>query len=123
MTSIALEFFTNVFHSKTESADMSFFNPYRQFPEYRPITPPTHYTTEGGGRYSLRPDLSRSGGPGVYYTVGATALAGGAIVGAGVITGAYGDVIENQSPSEQRSLWQSFAQSLTGGFGTGSWNY
>lgn len=30
-------------------------------PRFGEIPKPTHYTTEGGGRYSMRPDLTRSG--------------------------------------------------------------
>lgn len=30
-------------------------------PRFGELPKPTHYTTEGGGRYSMRPDLTRSG--------------------------------------------------------------
>jgi len=117
---IALEFFTNVLSTQYEFLDVSMYNPYTQYPEYRPTRAPTHYTTEGGGTYSARPDLTRSGGPGIYRAAGATALISGSITGAGLITTVYSQVIEDESQSDQRGLWQMFSSGLTGTFGIGS---
>ena len=118
--SMALEFFTNVLAKQMDETQHGFFNPYRSPTVVDPKVTPTHYTTEGGGTYSARPDLSRSGGPGIYYVAGGTALVSASLVGAGVITESYEEVIEDTSPSEQRSLWQLFASGLTGTFGIGS---
>jgi len=118
-----LEFFTGVTAKAADFPESGFYNPYRQFPEYIRPTPPSHYTTEGGGRYSARPDLTRVGGPGV-YVIGAT---GGIVIGsvyvAAVTTQAYSEIIKDETPDAQQSMWRSFAQSLTGGVGAGSWTY
>jgi len=118
---MVLEFITGFAGSQFhDTPDYGFFNPYHQIPEYRGSTPPTHYTTEGGGTYSARPDLTRSGGPGTYNAIGGVALVVAATYGAAVITSAYNEVIEDEPEQEQRSLWQVFGSSLTGTFGIGS---
>jgi len=120
---MVLEFFTNVLSTNDDFLDAGFSNPYRQIPEYQPPRAPTHYTTEGGGTYSARPDLTRAGGPGTYVAGGIVVLGVGSLYGSAVVTAAYSNVIQNETPDQQRSLWRSFAQSLTGGFGAGSWSY
>ena len=117
---MVLEFFTNVLGTNEEFLDAGFSNPYRQIPEYRAPSAPTHYTTEGGGTYSARPDLTRSGGPGTYVGLAGAGLLVGSMYGAAVITSAYGSVIANEPEHEQRSLWQVFSSGLTGTFGIGS---
>ncbi len=117
---IALEFFTNVLSTQYEFLDTGYYNPYRQFPEYRAPRAPTHYTTEGGGTYSARPDLTRAGGPGVYRAAGGAALVVGSLTGAALITNVYAQVIEDESQSDQRGLWQMFSSGLTGTVGIGS---
>jgi len=117
---MALEFFTNVLSQKMEETEFGFFNPYRSPTVIDPKVTPTHYTTEGGGTYSARPDLTRSGGPGIYRAAAAAGVAGATIVGATLITESYDEIIEDATPSEQRSLWQVFASGLTGTFGIGS---
>jgi len=117
---MVLEFFSNVLGTNNEFLDAGFSNPYRQIPEYRSPSAPTHYTTEGGGTYSARPDLSRSGGPGTYVLGGAIVIVGGSLYGGALITSAYDQVIKDETIDRQSSLWRSFSQSLTGGFGIGS---
>jgi len=108
------------FHLEKNPLDYGFFNPYRQIPEYRVSTPPTHYTTEGGGHYSARPDLTRPGGPAVYVAGTGAALVVGSLYGAAVITSAYNEIIEDEDPNVQQSLWLAFTQALTGGPGIGT---
>ena len=116
-----LEFFTHVLSTQfDEYGEMGFFNPYGNPTIVDPKVQPTHYTTEGGGTYSARPDLSRAGGPGIYRAAGGVALIGASMAGAGIVTGAYEDVIASESEFEQRSLWQMFSSALTGTFGIGS---
>jgi len=117
---MVLEFFTNVLSTQDDFLDAGFSNPYRQIPEYRSPSAPTHYTTEGGGTYSARPDLTRSGGPGTYSALVATGFVVGSLYGAAVTTAAYGSVIGKEPEHEQRSLWQVFSSGLTGTFGIGS---
>ncbi|AXH79171.1 MAG: hypothetical protein [Circular genetic element sp.] len=118
---MVIEFATHFLGSQLDDEyHYGFFNPYRQIPEYRGRTPPTHYTTEGGGQYSARPDLARTGGPAVYRALGGVALVSGSIVGAVAITSAYNEVIHDEPEHEQRSLWQVFSSGLTGTFGIGS---
>ena len=119
---MVIEFITGFAGTQFDAPDYfgNTFNPYRQIPEYQVRTPPTHYTTEGGGTYSARPDLTRSGGPGTYNALGGVALVVGATYGAALITSAYNEVIEDEPEQEQRSLWQVFGSSLTGTFGIGS---
>lgn len=59
-------------------------------------------------------------GPAVAALIAPVAVS---VVGAEVITSAYGKVIRDEPQDVQRGLWRSFAQALTGGFGTGSWSY
>jgi len=117
---MVLEFFTNVLSTQDDFLDAGFSNPYRQIPEYQASRAPTHYTTEGGGTYSARPDLTRSGGPGTYSALVVTGFVVGSLYGAGVTTAAYGSVISKEPEHEQRSLWQVFSSGLTGTFGIGS---
>jgi hypothetical protein len=117
---MALEFFTNVLSQQMEETEVGFFNPYRSPTVVDPKVTPTHYTTEGGGTYSARPDLTRSGGPGIYRAAAVAGVAGATIVGATLITESYDEIIEDATPSEQRSLWHVFASGLTGTFGIGS---
>ena len=117
---MVLEFATQFLSKQLDYPEYGFFNPYRQIPEYRGRTPPTHYTTEGGGTYSARPDLARTGGPQVYRALGGSALVAGSTYGAAAITSAYNEVIEDEPDHEQRSLWHLFGSSLTGTFGIGS---
>jgi hypothetical protein len=120
MSLFVLEFFTNVAGTQADFLDAGFYNPYRQIPEYRPASPPTHYTTEGGGTYSARPDMTRPAGPGTYVVGGSVA---GLVVVAytsAVTIAAYEEVIEDETPDVQRSFWRSFSQALVGGFGVGT---
>ena len=106
---IALEFFQHVLSKQMEEFEVGYFNPYTDYTRVSdPRVRPTHYTTEGGGHYSARPDLTRSGGPGTYRAGGAAMLVLGSAVGAGVITKAYGELIADESPDERRRLWQFF---------------
>ena len=83
--------------------------------------PPTHYTTEGGGRYSARPDLTRAGGPGTYNAIGFIALTVGVTYTSAVIIESYGSVVEKAPAHERPGMWQTFSQGLTGtGVGVGS---
>ncbi len=118
--SFAVEFFTHVLSSQMEESEYGFFNPYGSPTVIDPKSTPTHYTTEGGGTYSARPDLTRRCGPGVYHAAGALAIVGGSVVGAAMITDAYALVIEDETPEEQRSLWRVFSSALTGTWGIGS---
>ncbi len=92
-------------------------------PHYRVLAdaPKTHYTTQGGGYYSARPDLTRSGGS---VLMGRFALIAAPVavsaVGAKVVVDRYDDVIDELPEHEQRSMWQTFASGLTGTFGIGS---
>ena len=93
-------------------------------PNYRVIgeAPRTHYTTEGGGHYSARPDLTRSGGS---VIAGRAAIMGSpvaaAVVGAHAVTTQFDDrVIQNAPEHERSGLWQMFSSGLTGTFGIGS---
>ena len=106
--------------------ELDTFHINRQFggPNYRVIgeAPRTHYTTEGGGHYSARPDLTRSGGS---VIAGRAAIMGSpvaaAVVGAHAITTQFDDKIIQKSPEHERSgLWQMFSSGLTGTFGIGS---
>ena len=83
---------------------------------------PTHYTTPGGGMYSARPDLTRSGS-GVLAGRAAqvTGPAVVAVVGAHVITSQYDQRVVQKVPEHERSsFWQMFASGLTGTFGIGN---
>lgn len=120
MNTVMFEFTWNMASSRMDFPDAGYFNPYRQMPEWQAKARPTHYTTEGGGTYSARPDLSRPGGAGIYYAAGGVAAAGALIATTEAITKSYGSVIQNESEQEQQSLWQGFSQALTGGFGIGS---
>ncbi|AXH78567.1 MAG: hypothetical protein [Circular genetic element sp.] len=119
-----LEFFSNVLGYEMDEFETGFFNPYHG---PSPINPkpgvPTHYTTEGGGTYSARPDLTRAGGPGTYVTMGAFGMGVAITYTSAVVVSGYAAVIEDESPDTQKSLWRSFSQALTGGFGAGSWSY
>jgi hypothetical protein len=85
-----------------------------------PRSVPTHYTTPGGGYYSQRPDLTRSGG-GVLIgrLIKVTAPVTVPTAGAYVITKSYDRVIRDKPEPEKAHWWSSFSQALTGGFGTG----
>lgn len=120
MSLFVLEFFTNVVGTQADFLDAGFYNPYQQIPEYRSAKPPTHYTTEGGGTYSARPDLTRPAGPGTYVMGAAVAGLVGVTYTAAVTTAAYEEIIEDETPDVQRSLWRSFSQALVGGFGVGT---
>ena len=91
-------------------------------PAYKVLGQPTHYTTEGGGTYSSRPDLTRSG----HAVVGGRAAVvaapvGVAVVGAHVIHTQFDEkVVQNAPEEERRGLWQMFSSGLTGTFGIGS---
>ncbi len=106
--------------------DMDMFNVNRAFggPNYRVIgeAPRTHYTTEGGGHYSARPDLTRSGGSviaGRAAVISAPAVT--AVVGAHAITTKFDEHVVQKSPEhEEKSWWQMFSSGLTGTFGIGS---
>ena len=93
-------------------------------PYYRVIgeAPRTHYTTEGGGHYSARPDLTRSGGSVIGGRVALLATpAAVAVVGAHAITTQFDDKVIQNSPDHERSgFWQMFSSGLTGTFGVGS---
>lgn len=83
---------------------------------------PTHYTTPGGGMYSSRPDLTRSGS-GVLAGRAAqqSAPVVVAVVGAHVITSQYDQRVVQKVPEHERSgFWQMFASGLTGTFGIGN---
>ena len=83
--------------------------------------PPTHYTTEGGGRYSARPDLTRAGGPGTYNALGFVALTVGVVYTSAVIVESYGLVVEKAPEHERAGMWRTFSQGLTGtGVGSGA---
>jgi len=126
-----LEFFSNVMGYQMEKmypdspmSGINWFNPYSG-PTVLDPKPgvPTHYTTEGGGTYSARPDLTRAGGPGTYVTMGAFGMGVAITYTTAVVVSGYAAVIEDESPDTQKSLWRSFSQALTGGFGAGSWSY
>jgi len=118
---IALELFTNILAKKEEEMGYGFFNPYTDFTRViNPRIAPTHYTTEGGGTYSLRPDLARMGGPNTYVAVGLGTVLLGVAVTSGAIVNAYGIVIQREAQNVQRSMWRGFAQGLTGGPGVGT---
>ena len=122
-TPLAVHFFDAVLSSQYEFLESGFYNPYRQIPEYRPRSTPTHYTTEGGGTYSARPDLSRSGGPGTYVAMGAFGLGVVVMYTSALTVSAYSTVIADETPDVKTSLWRSFSQALVGGPGVGSWQY
>ncbi len=123
--SFVLEFFSTVLGHQLDdpTSDINFFNPYSSPRVIDPKVAPTHYTTEGGGTYSSRPDLTRPAGPGAYVSMGAFTLGIVVIYSSAVIHQSYSNVIEDEPDDVQRSLWRSFSQSLTGGFGAGSWSY
>jgi len=86
-----------------------------------PRVPPTHYTTEGGGYYSARPDLTRSGGIGTYNSLGFIALTVGVIYATAVIMESYDSVVQKAPAHERPGMWRTFSQGLTGtGVGVGS---
>jgi len=117
---IAFEFFNHVLAKRMDQPEIGFFNPYGNPTVLNPKITPTHYTTEGGGTYSSRPDLTRAGGPGTYMAAGALALTLGSVYGSAVINEGYFHVIKEETPDVQASMWRSFSQSLTGGFGVGT---
>lgn len=122
---LVIEFFTTVLGHQLEEPmlDINYFNPYSGPTILDPKRVPTHYTTEGGGSYSARPDLSRPSGPGAYYALGIGSMAILTLYTTAVIHQSYASVIEDEEEHVQRSLWRSFAQALTGGPGVGSWSY
>ncbi len=126
MTYVA-EFIGHMIQEQMGFNDLHYFNPNAPYggPDYRVTKPPTptHYTTEGGGYYSLRPDLTRRAGPASYAVAGGALATIGVLLTAEATHRAYGHVIKDESPQTQRSMWRSFSQGLTGGFGTGSWIY
>ena len=83
--------------------------------------PPSHYTTEGGGTYSARPDLTRAAGPGTYNVIGFIALTVGVVYTSAVIIESYGILVEKAPAHERPGMWKTFSQGLTGtGVGVGS---
>jgi len=125
--SFVLEFFTTVLGHQLEDetglSGINWYNPHSGPRVIDPKTAPTHYTTEGGGTYSSRPDLTRAGGPGTYVAMGAFGLGVAVTYTSAVIVQSYANVIEDEPDDVQRSYWRSFSQALTGGFGAGSWSY
>lgn len=109
---------------KFDDLDIHVINRAFGGPNYRVIgeAPRTHYTTEGGGHYSARPDLTRSGGSVIGGRVALLATpAAVAVVGAHAITTQFDDkVIQNTPEYERSGLWQMFSSGLTGTFGIGS---
>ena len=68
-----------------------------------------------GPHYRMHPELSRAGGPGVYYGLGAATF-----VGVPVTIAAANFAVIEAAPEEQRSgLYQMFSSALTGTFGGG----
>jgi len=83
--------------------------------------PSTHYTTEGGGYYSARPDLTRAGGPGTYTAMGFIALTLAVTYTSAVIVESYSSVVEKAPEHERSGMWRTFSQGLTGtGVGSGA---
>jgi hypothetical protein len=69
-----------------------------------------------GPHYQMHPDLSRPGGPGVYYAVAGIALVAAPVVGAAWVTEAYRIAVVEQAPAEQESFWwRVWSSGLTGG--------
>ena len=114
-----MEYFTHVL-SRRDETQFGFFNPYGNPFVLDPKAPPTHYTTEGGGTYSARPDLTRAGGPGIYRAAAGVAVLAATMAGTDVIIQSYEEVIKDESPEEQRSAWRVLTSALTGTFGIGS---
>jgi len=118
---IALEFFTSILAKRERDMEYGFFNPYADYTYIRdPKTRPTHYTTEGGGTYSLRPDLARMGGPNTYVVLGFGAAMLGIALTTEAIVGSFGKLIREEAENVQAAMWRGFAQGLTGGFGIGT---
>ena len=118
-----LEFFTTVLGHQLEEPmlnDINYFNPYSSPRVLDPKAAPTHYTTEGGGTYSARPDLTRPAGPGAYVTMGAFSLGIVVIYSSAVIHESYAVVIDDEDDYQQRAAWQVYISALTGTFGIGS---
>ncbi len=112
----------NLVAAKLERDEFSFIYHQKEFANrHGPRPVPSHYTTEGGGRYSARPDLTRSGGQ---VIAGRAALllapVGVAYYGANVVTKQYASVVERAPEHQQSSLWRGFSQGLTGGVGVGN---
>ena len=106
--------------------ELDTFHINRQFggPNYRVIgeAPRTHYTTEGGGHYSARPDLTRSGGSVIAGRAARqVAPVATGLVGAHVFHSKFDEHVVQKAPEhERRGFWQMFASGLTGTFGIGS---
>ena len=113
---------SNLVAAKLENEELSFMYHQKEFgPRHGPRPLPSHYTTAGGGLYSLRPDLTRSGGQ---VIAGRAALFAAPVVvsyvGARIVTNQYAKVVDRAPEHEQSSLWRGFAQGLTGGVGIGN---
>ena len=67
--------------------------------------------------------MSRSGGPGTYVAMGAFGMGVAITYTSAVVVTGYSYVIEDETPDVQRSMWRSFSQALTGGFGIGSGSF
>ena len=103
---------------KMDDFDNALINRSFGGPAYKVLGQPTHYTTEGGGTYSSRPDLTRSG----HAVLGGRAAIvvapiGVALVGSHVIHTQYGNIVEKAPEEEQAGLWRMFSSALTGTFG------
>ncbi len=118
MTNFALELFMHLAERRlSDEESIGFFNPYVDKARViDPKTRPTHYTTEGGGHYSMRPDLSRPS-PYVFYGAGGAVLFAGPPV---LLAGANFAVIEAAPEEQQKGLLQMFSSGITGTFGIGS---
>ena len=118
MTNMALELFMHLAERRlAEGESIGFFNPYVDKARViDPKTKPTHYTTEGGGRYSMRPDLSRMSPYPIYGFAGAVLYVGPPVI----LAGANLAVIEAAPEDQQQGLTQMFTSALTGTFGIGS---
>jgi len=74
---------------------------------------PKPETNPFGPHYRMYPELSRAGGPGVYYGIGAATFVGVPVT----IAAANFAVIESAPEEERSGLYQMFASALTGTFG------
>jgi len=66
-----------------------------------------------GPHYDMHPELSRAGGPAIYYAAAVAGYVGFPVLLAGMNLA----VIESAPEHEQRGLYQMFSSALTGTFG------
>ncbi len=118
MSRVHLELMTHLTERRlSEEQSFGFFNPYTDMTRVlNPRMAPSHYTTEGGGHYSMRPDLSRISPYPIYGFAGAVLYVGPPVI----LAGANFAVIDAAPEEQQQGFTQMFTSALTGTFGIGS---